>query len=203
LSNGFRPNRPTADNLFIVRQIHEKCHEYNSDLHNIFIDFSYAFDPGNRDVIHNSLINNNVPDKLIKLTKLTTQQTKMKMKINNSYTEWFERKTGDTQGDPLSALLFSVVLDSVITNLEVGGNITTGLKQNCAYAYDIVIIGRRKQVLIDTYCKLKQQALKAGLIVNISKTKYLYCTRKAIHPTQINTGAEELEQVNSFKYLEQ
>jgi sorting nexin-29 len=119
---GFRPNRSTIDNVFMVRQNYEKCHEYNIDLHNIFIDFSQAFDTVNRDVIYNSLIKHNVPDKLIKLIKLTMQQTKMKVKVNNSYPEWFETKTGVRQGDPLSALLFSVVLDSLIANLEVRGN---------------------------------------------------------------------------------
>src|SRR5215470_9991695 len=41
---GFRPNRSTIDNIFIMRQIYEKCYECSIDLHNIFIDFSYAFD---------------------------------------------------------------------------------------------------------------------------------------------------------------
>jgi hypothetical protein len=168
----FRPNRSAVDNMFIVRQMYEKYYEYNIDLHNILvvIDFSCAFYTVNRVVIFNSVIKYNVPDKLIRLTKLTMQQTKVKVKINNSYTEWFETKTGVRQGDPLSALLFSVVLDSVITNLEVWGNITTRIKRICAYADDIVIIGRTKQVLIDTYRKLKKEALKAGLIVNTSKT---------------------------------
>ena len=182
---GFRPNRSTVDNIFIVRQIYEKCHEYNIDLHNIFIDFSQAFYTVNRDV-YNSLIEHNVPDKLVKLIKLTIQGTKMKVKVNNSYSEWFETKTRVRQGDPLSALLFSVVLDSVITNLEVRGNITTRLKQICAYADDVIIV-RTKQILIDTFCKLKHEALNAGLIVNNSKTKYPYCTRKTIHPAYINT----------------
>ena len=113
----------------------------------------------------------------------------------------FETKTGVRQGDPLSAILFSMVLDSVISNLEVRGNITTRLKQMCAYADDIVIIGRTKQVLIDTFSKLKQEALNAGLIVNNNKTKYLYCTRKTTHPTHMDIGEEQFEQVNSFKYL--
>jgi hypothetical protein len=64
------------------------------------------------------------------------------------------------QGDPLSSLLFSAVLNSVMDNLEVRGNITTRLKQVCAYADDIVIIGRTKQSLIETFCKLKNQAQK-------------------------------------------
>jgi hypothetical protein len=49
------------------------------------------------------------------------QQTKMKVKINNSYSEWFEMKTGVRQKDPLPIELFSVVLGSVITNVEVHG----------------------------------------------------------------------------------
>jgi hypothetical protein len=184
-----------------VREIYEKCHEYNIDLHNIFTDFSHAFDTVNRDVIYNSLIKHNIPDKLIKPIKLTMQQTKMKVEVNNRYSEWFEMTTGVRQGDPLSALLFSVMLDSVITNLEVRGNITTRLKQIRAYAEVIIIIGRTKQILIDTFRKLKHEALNAGLIVNNNKTKYLYCTRKTIQPTYINTGEEQSEQVKSFKYL--
>jgi len=198
---GFRPNRSTIDNIFIVRQIYEKCYEYNIDLYNIFIDFSQAFDTVKRDAIYDSLAKNNIPDKLIKLIKLTLQHTKMKVKVNNSYSEWFERQTGVRQGDPLSSLLFSVVLDSVITNLEIRGNITTRLKQICAYADDIVIIGRTKQTLIDTFCKLKHEAVKVGLIVNNNKTKYLHCTRKTNRITCVDTGEEQFEQVNSFKYL--
>jgi hypothetical protein len=55
---------------------------------------------------------------------------------------------------------------------------------------------------IDTFCKLKQEALNAGLIVNTNKTKYLHYTRKTIHPTYMDIGEEQVEQVNSFKYCE-
>jgi hypothetical protein len=109
----------------------------------------------NRDVIYNSLIKHSIQNKLINLIKVTLQQTEMKVKVNNSYFEWFEMKTGVRQGDPLSALLFSVVLNSVMDNVEVRGNIITRLKQFCAYTDYIVIIGRTMQSLIETFCKLK------------------------------------------------
>jgi hypothetical protein len=70
---GFRPNRSTINNIIIMRQIYKKCHEYNIDLHNIFIDFTQAFDTINRDVIYSSLTKHNIPDKMIKLIKLTMQ----------------------------------------------------------------------------------------------------------------------------------
>jgi len=38
-------------------------------------------------------------------------------------------------------------------------------------------------------------------MINNNKTKYLYCTRRAILPTYIDIGKEQFGQVNSFKYL--
>ena len=40
--SGFRANRSTIDSIFI-RQIIEKCYEYNIDVRNIFIDYTHAF----------------------------------------------------------------------------------------------------------------------------------------------------------------
>jgi sorting nexin-29 len=44
VQSGFRPNRSTIDNIFIALQTFEKCYEYNIDLHNMFIDYTQAFD---------------------------------------------------------------------------------------------------------------------------------------------------------------
>jgi hypothetical protein len=55
VQSGFRPNRSTLDNIFIVRQTFEKCHEYNIDLHNIFVDYIQAFDSINRNKVLDSL----------------------------------------------------------------------------------------------------------------------------------------------------
>jgi hypothetical protein len=75
------------------------------------------------------LNNYGVPSKLIKLIAKTLQDTKTRVKVNQSYTKYFEVTTGVKQGDPLSTTLFSIVIDNIIKQLELTGNISTRLKQ--------------------------------------------------------------------------
>jgi hypothetical protein len=57
-------------------------------------------------------------------------------------------------------------MDVIISKLEARGNVCTRLKQILAYADDIIIIGRTKQVMIDTFTKLKNEASDYGLLIN-------------------------------------
>jgi hypothetical protein len=147
---GFRPNRSTIDNVFIVRQIIEKCHEYNIELHNVFIDYTQAFDSVFRDKIIKCLNKYEVPSKLIKLIARTLQGTKARVKVNQNHTEKFKMSTGVKQGDPLSATLFIIVIDDILNQLELRGNVSTRLKHCSAYADDILITARTKQTMVGT-----------------------------------------------------
>jgi hypothetical protein len=55
----------------------------------IFIDYTHAFDSTKRNKILDSLIQNKIPSKLIELINLTLENTKAKVKINNSHTAEF------------------------------------------------------------------------------------------------------------------
>jgi len=105
----------------------------------------------------------------------TLQDTKERVKVNQNYTENFEILMGVKQGDPLSATLFSIVIDDILKQLELRGNISTRMKQCSAYADDILITAQTKQTLIDTFEKLKNISSQFGLIVNENKTKYMKC----------------------------
>jgi hypothetical protein len=59
------------------------------------------------------------------------------VKVNNKFTEEFQVERGVKQGDPLSATLFSLVIDVMLRNLDLRGNISTRLKQCIVYA-DVV-----------------------------------------------------------------
>jgi hypothetical protein len=62
---GFHPNRFTINNIFIVRQILEKCYKCNNELHDIFVDYSRAFDSIHRNKIIECLNKYEIPQKLI------------------------------------------------------------------------------------------------------------------------------------------
>jgi len=49
------------------------------------------------------------------------------------------------QSDPLSATVFSIVIDDILKRLELRGNISTRLEQCSTYADDILITARTEQ----------------------------------------------------------
>jgi hypothetical protein len=73
----------------------------------------HAFDSIKRNKILDSLTQKKIPPKLIRLIKLTLENTTAKVKVNNEYTEEFRVESGAKQGDPLSPTLFSLVIDTV------------------------------------------------------------------------------------------
>jgi len=60
-----------------------------------------------------------IPGKTVRLVNMITQHTKAKIKLNNEYTEQIDVKTGIKQGDTLSTILFSTVIESLMRKLEI------------------------------------------------------------------------------------
>ena len=154
-----------------------------------------------RDKIIKCLNNYEIPSKLINLIAKTLQDTKARVKVTQNYTENFEILVGVKQGDPLSATLFSIVIDDILKQLELRGNISTHLQKCSAYADDTLITAQTKQTLIDTFEKLKRISLQFGLIVNKNKTKYMKCTRKETQLDKLKVENMQIDQVSSFSYL--
>jgi hypothetical protein len=66
---GFQTGKSTTDQLFALRQILEKCNEFNITTHHLFIDFKAAYDTIIRNEVGMSELN--FPTKLIRLIKAT------------------------------------------------------------------------------------------------------------------------------------
>jgi len=165
----------------MIRKIIEKCYEYNIDIHNILIDYTHAFDSIKRNKMLDSLTQNKIPPKLIRLVKLTLKNTTANVKVKNAGTSEFREENGVKQGNPLYPTLFGLVIDTVLKKLDLRDNISTLLRQLMAYADDVLITARTVQSLIDTFQQLKNNSIEVGLTINEKKTKYLKCTKKKRH----------------------
>jgi hypothetical protein len=75
--------------------------------------YTKAFASIKRNKVLECLTQYNIPTKLQKLIALTLTWKNAIVKINNEFTDKFDVQTGVKQGDPLSATLFSIAMDSI------------------------------------------------------------------------------------------
>jgi hypothetical protein len=68
---GFRRDRSTTDQIFALKNILEKCYEYNITLHQLFIDFKQAYDSVTRNNLYSIMRQFQTPKKLISLVQMT------------------------------------------------------------------------------------------------------------------------------------
>jgi sorting nexin-29 len=104
---GYRGERSTADQIFTVCQILEKCGEHGKDTNHLFSDFKAAYDSIDKRSLYAAIEELNIPEKLIALVKAMMNNTNCRVKIQNRLSEPITVKNGVRQGDVLACLLFN------------------------------------------------------------------------------------------------
>uniref|UniRef100_V5GV43 Retrovirus-related Pol polyprotein n=1 Tax=Anoplophora glabripennis TaxID=217634 RepID=V5GV43_ANOGL len=143
------------------------------------------------------------------MVRLTLKKTENKVKVNNRCTEEFEVKNGVRQGDPLSAVLFSLVLEKVIRDAGINrsGLIYYKRHQCLAFADDLVVLARNKAELKEVIRRIDEQSIKRGLYINETKTKYMEWSEEEYQKDKFlkvdtNRGKTyRFEEVEHFTYL--
>ncbi|VVC40817.1 Reverse transcriptase domain [Cinara cedri] len=203
---GFRPNRSTTDQIFIIRQVLQKMWEFDK-VYTLFVDFEKAYDSIHRPTLFNILKEFNMPRKLINLIKATMGNFELKIKIASSTSKSFKVTSDLRQGDALSLILFNLVLEKVVRDMNISEGITLGLSKIglLAYSDDIAIIGDNIEI-VKIHCKkLMDAASKVGLRINDGKTEYMKLNRRDRtyrHRESMNVDGHIFHRVPQFKYLE-
>jgi hypothetical protein len=97
---GFRPQRGTMDQIFVVRQILEKFYAHDIDLHLLFIDFKKAFDSINKKKkLLESLVSFRITKKIERLVKMALEGAQAKVIVDGKISTPFDMSIGVRQGD--------------------------------------------------------------------------------------------------------
>ena len=202
---GFRPGKSTNDQIFTLRQILEKTHEFQVDTHHLFVDYKAAFDSPTRECLPRIMSEFGIPAKIIRLCMMTLSNTTSSVKVGPETSAPFETVRGFRQGDPLSCDLFNLIMEAVIrrAGVETKGTIFYKSVQLLAYADDIDIIGTSKRAVTAAFSAIERESAKVGLSVNEAKTKYMHSTRRNTtrENSQIAAGRYNFDAVKEFVYL--
>lgn len=198
---GFRSEFSTIDHIHTIKQVIQKCSEYNITFYLAFVDYNKAFDSLKHIKIWEALETQGVEKKYIRLIINIYKNMKVKIRTERDG-ESFPIKRGVRQGDPLSPKLFSAVLEHVFRCLdwENYGLIINGVRLNhLRFADDLILISVDPKSLQKMLDQLVHESDKVGLSMNTTKTKIM--SNSESFPITVN--GKTVEYVEEYTYLGQ
>jgi hypothetical protein len=98
----------------------------------------------------------NIPQNLIAIVKVTTNNTQCPVKIVNRFSEPINFENGICQADSLACLICNIALEIVVGDaaLNTSGSILYKSVHIVANAFDIDIIGRSQSATIEAFDSL-------------------------------------------------
>ena len=207
---GFRWDRSTTDNLFILSAIIERAKRSHRNLFLGFVDVRKAYDSVDRDTLWLILQKLGVPSPVLNILKSLYLNTTRRILWKGQYTDPFVATKGVRQGCPLSPLLFSLYVAHIPEELDAqcNGVNMDGLKiTNLWYADDLVLVAESEMDMGNALSTVWSQFLRLKLAMNYEKSLVVAVSRARQRPRtwvlQDSHGMEigRIEDGTEYKYL--
>ncbi|KAK2165113.1 hypothetical protein NP493_1382g00008 [Ridgeia piscesae] len=182
---GFRGNRITADMIFCLRQLQEKCIEQDRPLYTVFVDFSKAFDTIGRTRLWQLLRKYGCPEKFTTMTEALHTRMMANVTVGGEVSESFSVTNG-------------VKHDCVMAQATT----TRILMRELLFAYDSALVAHSAEEMQKIVAAFSDASKKFGRKINIKKTEVLYQLNSTrTREEDIMVDGNKLNSVLEFTYL--
>ena len=173
---GFRKGWRTRDQIANIRWIIEKAREFQKNIYFCFIDYVKASDCVDHNKLWKILKEMAIPDYLTCLPRYLYAGQEATVRTTHGTTDWFQIGKWVCQGCMLSPCLFNLYAEYIIWNAgldeaQAGIKIAGRSINNLRYADDTTLMAESEEELKSLLMKVKEESEKAGLKLNIQKTK--------------------------------
>ena len=156
----------------------EKAKEFQKNIYFCFIDYDKAFDCVDHNKLWKILKEMGIPDHLTCLLRNLYAGQEVTVRSGHGVTDWFQIGKGVHQGCILSLCLFNFYAEYIMRNTgleeaQAGINIARRNINNLRYADDTTLMAESEEELKSLLMKVKEKSEKAGLKLNIQKTKIM------------------------------
>lgn len=207
---GFRKNRGTIDATFVLKTIIDKFNVEKKPLFTAFIDFRKAYDSVDRKVLWQSLYNMGIHGRSLETLQNMYKDVRMQVRYKGQLGEVFDCKVGVKQGDPISPLLFGLLIDRfesyLYTKMPRNDIVIDNMcLHQLFYADDLVIMADSSLALQQKIDHLRDFCNIMGFSVNTGKSECMVFNKsygpKCKSQWKWKFGEHELKTVLSFVYL--
>ena len=152
--------------------------EFQKNIYFCFIDYAKACDYMDHNKLWTILKEMGIPDHLTCLLRNLYAGQEVTSRMGHETTYWFQIGKWVCQGCILSPYLFKLYTEYILWNPWLDEE-QTGIKiswrniNNLRYAEDITLMAESKEELKSLLMKVKEENEKAGLNLNIQKTKFI------------------------------
>ena len=205
IQNGFRKNRCTGDNSFVLDTILWKARAMKKKVHLGFLDISKAYDTVNRSILWKKLHSLGIKGDFLATLMSIYKDDSIDCMINGALTRPIFLRRGLRQGCSLSPLLFALYISDVGIDIHsselgfaVGNTCVTGL----LFADDIVLISKSAAGLQRLLTIVKKRFDLLKLTISHDKSQIISPDDAAWDLFDRNHNVEmSLLQVSQYKYL--
>ncbi|KAG7197097.1 hypothetical protein KM043_012393 [Ampulex compressa] len=160
-----------AENVLVLSTALRDAKDSLKQLHIASLDVAKAFDSVSHYAITSALRALGLPEFFVRYIATAYRGSRTILQVRGQRSHLIEVARSVRQGDPLSSLLFSIVIDRVVKSMphEVGYTIKEHRVNVLAYADDLILFASSKVGMQDLLQTVVEEARKYGLELNSVK----------------------------------